>query len=262
MRKYLTIFNHLIRYNIARETEFRGNFLFLTFTAALWVVFYVVVIEVYFRFTDQIVGWSKGEVFVLYGLFRIIKGIFDVFLRPNVNYLPEAIQFGTLDYLLTRPINPLFLLSVSRHKVSEVSSPLVGILILGYALSSYMIFLPSVAYIGLIIDIALGVIIFYCLILAFAVLAFFLTRLTAISSIYDVISNTLRFPADTLSRGSAVAELLVFPLALAVTWPAKLFLGKIELSYIGVYALLTFLLFALVYRFWLFALKRYTSASS
>lgn len=262
MKKYLTIFSHLIRYNIARETEFRGNFLFLALTAALWVVFYVVVIEVYFRFTDQIVGWSKHEIFVLYGLFRIIKGIFDVFLRPNVNYLPEAIEFGTLDYLLTRPVNPLFLLSVSRHKVSEVSSPLVGVFILGYALSIYGVSLPPVAYLGLVVYIALGVAVFYCLILAFAILSFFLTRLTAISSIYDVISNALRFPTDALSRRSAAAELLVFPLALAVTWPTKLFLGKIEVWYVGVYILLTLLLFSLVYRFWLIALKNYTSASS
>ena len=45
-----------------------------------WIILQLWVIEQYFQFTDQVAGWTKGEVFLLIGIYRITKGVFDITL--------------------------------------------------------------------------------------------------------------------------------------------------------------------------------------
>ncbi len=259
--KYLKLFLLFIRYNLIREMEFRANFLLLMAVDILWVSFQLLLIELYFQFTDSIFGWTKPQVFVLMGLFRIVKGIIDVFFRPNINQLPIAVNRGELDYILTKPQDSMFLVSVKRHAYTEFSTIVLGAAILIYGLSLAAAFDPAKIAL-LLFFLPFGVIMFYSLLFCFASLSLFVHRLEATYQYYDILSNLFRFPTDFLGMQIRQLNLILFPLAIVATVPAKFILGKSGWNSILVMALISLTVLALTRRFWNFSLKRYSSASS
>src|SRR3990167_2173024 len=254
--KYLKLFLLFIRYNLVRDMEFRGNFLLLMAVDILWVSFQLLLIEMYFQFTGSIFGWTKPQVFVLMGLFRIVKGIIDVFFRPNINQLPIAVNRGELDFILIKPQDSMFLASVKRHAYTEFSSIVLGVAILAYGLSLETAFYPEKIAL-LLLFLPFGVIMFYCLLFCFASLSLFIHRLSATYQYYDILSNLFRFPTDFLGMQIRQLNLILFPLAIVATVPAKFILGKSGWSSVFVMALTSSIALALTRRFWFFALRRY-----
>jgi ABC-2 type transport system permease protein len=208
-------------------------------------------IETYFRFTASIGGWSRAEAFVLSGMFRLVEGVFQIFLHTNLMSLSDIIRTGELDMYLTKPVNSLFLLSVSRQQWYELSTFIMGVLIVGYFLPQ-----PSVALWFAIIGLSfLGLIYLSSLILMFSTLAFYMNRVSAISSIWEAISKVSRFPLDIFGRAAA-------PLLLIVTVPSRIILGKTGVFDVIIQILGSVIIFISAYFFWQHSLKRYSSASS
>lgn len=241
--------------------EFRGSFYMFVITNSLWVGLQLIVIEVYFQYTEEILGWTKYQVLFLIGMFRIVKGIFDVFLRTNLLMLHEHVNRGDLDYALIKPLNSLFLISTRHHRFSELASITIGILIIGYAVSGNVEI--TILTLALILGgIILGVIAFYSIMLLFATLSIFMTRLSAIRSYYDILSNTVRFPTDILGVHHRLFGIFILPLAAVVTMPSAVVLGKSPATYLIIEIIVSSGLFILAYGFWHYALRHYSSASS
>lgn len=259
--KYLKVFFILVRYNLVREMEFRGSFFLLMVVDTLWVAFQVLLVELYFQFTPAIFDWNKSEVFVLMGLFRVVKGILDVFLRPNIHQLPLAVNRGELDYLLTKPINSFFLVSSKRHAYTEASTIIWGTVMLIYGLLSSGAFNWADIF-WILFTIPFGILMFYSLLFSFATLSLLFHRLQATYNYYDILSNLFRFPTDFLGFQIRELNLILLPLAAVVTIPAKFIIGKSSIDIVLIGIVISLVAFLLTYRFWFFALRRYSSASS
>lgn len=191
-----------------------------------------------------------------------VKGIFDVYFRPNLFALSQAISRGELDYIITKPVNTLFFVSLKRYQFNQAGTALMGVGILVYAFQiSPFSFGPSIFF-QLVLMIIFGLVVFYSSVMAFSTLSIYVTRLSAISAYYDVLSNLLRYPTDALGYHTGLISGLLLPLTVVATLPAKLVLGKVPESQILTEAFLSGFIFALAYLFWSISLRRYSSASS
>lgn len=249
--RYLKVIILFMKLNISQELEYRTNFIIRLLTQFFFVVVQIVLIETYFRFTNSIGSWSRQEVFVLAGIFRIVEGIFHILFQTNILYLSETVRHGELDLLLTRPINTLFLSSVSKQQWYELSTLISGIFFLVYFLPHQSIGL----WVMVILFSILGLICLYSIMLPIATLSFYMSRMTSISSIWDTISKISRFPLDIFGRAVA-------PLLLISTIPSRIILGKSGWLDIVIQICSSVILFGLAYLFWRYSLKRYSSASS
>lgn len=261
MIRYFIIFIHLIKNNLIRELEFRANFILQIVMQSGWGILQIVLIEIMFQFTNSIVGWEKYEIFFLIGLFRATKGIFDVFIYANILHLPEKVNSGELDYNLTRPINSLFVTSLRRHQLDQIGTILVGITIVFYSIMKGHLSLQF-GIIGVVLLSFCGVMSFYCLMLMFSTLSFYLSRLRALSSFYDVLSNVLRVPTDIFLFGNKYFDSTILLVSIVITLPTKILLGKIGMVGWGIQLAGTVILFIIAYKFWNYSLKHYSSASS
>lgn len=251
-----------MRYNVVRELEFRAHFLLWILIDIMWVMLQVIVIDIYFTFTDNIAGWTRAEVLALMGIFRIIKGFFDVFVRPNLFAFPDIIGRGELDYTLTKPVSSLFMVSLKRHQFNQSATIFMGVGILVYSFVISPVSFGVWDFLQLLLLVVLGLISFYAIFLAFSTLSIYLTRLSAVSAFYDVVSNVMRYPTDALGYHAGFATTLLFPLAAVATLPAQLVLGKVSELQLVIEIALSVGAFSLAYRFWKFSLRHYSSASS
>jgi len=257
MTRYIKLFFSFLKYNLVQEMEFRQNFYIRLITQIFYVALQLIVVNTFFQYTNALGNWTKMEVFVLIGIFRLIEGAFHMFIQSNLLGLPELINRGELDLLLYKPINPLFFVSLKDHQLYEVSTFFSGFLILWY---TQLIHGPN--WINVISLAFFGFIVLYNIMLFFSTLAFYIPRLSALSSIWDVLSKTSRFPLDIFTKSSRAVFYMVIPLFLVATLPSQIVLGKISPAYFIIQLIGTAFVSAIVYRFWLFSLRHYSSASS
>ncbi len=262
MQRYLNIFLHYLKNNLIRELEFRENFIILLIVDTFWVAFQLFLIETFFGYTDSLLGWKKYELFFLVGFFRIVKGMMDVFIRPNLIRFPNIILTGGLDIYLTKPINSMFQVSVRYHQFSDIGSFVGGVAAIIYTLVRFHLALDPIQILMFLTLSLFSVTVFYCLFFLFTTMAIYMPRLTALKPYYDLISSTMRYPGEIFTRGSRVGELLLFPFLLIATYPVKIILSKISPTLIPLEVIATVILFIITYAFWNYSLKRYSSASS
>lgn len=262
MKRYLSIIVKLFSFNVMREMEFRGNFILLITIQSIWTILQLLLIEILFQNTNNLIGWTKIEIIALVGLYRITKGLFDIFLFANVLYLPESINRGRLDSHLTKPINSLFLTSFHHHFPENIGPIITGISVFIYAITAAKVPIGILFFVNLITGIIFGLLAFYSLLFGLALSAFYTERLTALSSFYDMFNNALRNPLDVYTRKNIAIDLLVFPLAIIVTLPTKILFNKVPPAYLFIEIFGAVLMFTFVYQLWHFALRHYSSASS
>lgn len=262
MRRYLKLFFTFISNNLVRSMEYRSDFLISMILNIFWVLLHIWVILTIFQYTNNIFGWTKNETIVLYGIVRITKGFFDMFIRKNIFSFPESISAGDLDYTLTKPVNTLFLTSFRFHAFAEISTLISGFFILAYSLIvvnfEWNIFTISI----LLISCTVSLLAYYSLLMFFVTFSFFTTRFSAIGELHDLVSQTMRYPSDIFSKSNLTAEILILPISMIATYPASVILGKTNSFGLLIEILIASIMFALMYSFWNFALRRYSSASS
>jgi ABC-type uncharacterized transport system permease subunit len=149
------------------------------------------------------------------------------------------------------------MISLKRTQFYEITTLLSGVIIIFVSHQ-----LNGIGWILLPPLVLFGFIALYSLILIFACISFHTSRLTALSSFWDVVSKTLRFPLNVFTNGSRLAEMLIVPFAVVVTIPAQLLIHKQPTTAYLSQMLICPVLFLLANYIWTTSLRRYSSASS
>ncbi len=260
--KYLKLFLAIVNNNLVAVLEYRVRFLLSLITAIFWFVFQLVVIEIFFQYTNNLFGWNRAELFLFTGFFRVIKSVFDIFVSANLFEFSEEINQGMFDFVLARPVNSLFLISIRRHKYEDIPGVIIGIVIIFYSLIILNFPINIMTIVEIIGVILTGFLAYYSLFLFISTLAIFMTRVSAISEINNVFANALRYPTTVVSRNNLLADILILPMAVTLTYPIMIFLRRGNAFIFVLEMVILGLLVFGVLRFWRFALKYYSSASS
>jgi ABC-2 type transport system permease protein len=206
--------------------------------------------------------WTYPEVLIVVGLFTFFNGVMEALLRPNIGAIIEQIRDGTFDFVLTKPINGQFIASLRNLVIWRLVDVVIGLGLIIYALRLLGIS-PALDRIAIFtIMLASAIFIVYSLWLAMSSLAFWFVRIDNVTELFYAFYEAGRYPV-TIYRG-VVRVLLTFivPIAFVTTFPASALLGRLDsnTAWIGVILAIVFLIASS--RFWSFAVRHYSSASS
>src|SRR5947208_11491003 len=82
--------------------------------------------------TTEIHGWTRNHMYVLVGVFRMVAGGIRMSIVPNMRKLLEDIREGTLDFVLLKPVNAQYLVSIREFVVWRATDVLLGLAIALY----------------------------------------------------------------------------------------------------------------------------------
>lgn len=262
MVKYSKAFSQFFRTCLAEEFEYRWNFVANVFTTLFQLALAVIVVNLYFYRTEQIGGWNYNEILVLLGIFTALEGFIAFFLQPNMSRLVEHIRKGTLDYVLTKPIDAQFYMSFRHLVIWRLFDVGLGFVLVGYAVHRMNVAISLEQWLMFAVVFIASLIVVYALWFAMMLLSFWTVRIDDLSFLLSSFFETARFPI-TVYRGILRMILTyVLPIALITTFPASAILGKLPLSSVIISLMIACGFFGLTRWFWLKALKNYTSASS
>lgn len=261
MQRYWTVYKGFVRSSLARELEFRANFIAKILQNVMWVVFFYFIIEIIFLNTDSIAGWDRPQALALAAVAMVV-GSANFLFCFSLHDIPEQIRRGTLDFVITKPIDSQFWVSTRRFNFNEVGSLTAALALLTYAVLNSRQPVPLDRALAFLVLLVVALVLYYCLSLAMMTLAVYFVRIDNLWVLANTALEVSRFPIDIYA--SPIRRILTFgvPMAFLASVPVMVLLKEAPLWYaaLGV----AFASAALVASrwFWKFSLTRYTSASS
>lgn len=248
--------------SIIREMEFRANFLLGLLRQVGWSCAYIFMISIIFRNTHSLAGWNQAEVLTIFALSRILEGLINIFYSHNIMQFPGLVQNGMFDYILTKPLPAQLHMAFRRIDIDLIGNVVMGSGILAYAFSLRET-ATTLSDWGLFIFLAaLGLTVFYALLIVVSSLVFWLERLEALYAFNNLFTEPLPMPFDIFPRRIRFGITYILPLAFVVFVPAQALTGRLALWQIPIAIGLTVVFLILANMVWQAGLRRYTSASS
>ncbi|GIW99607.1 MAG: ABC transporter permease [Pirellulaceae bacterium] len=278
---YVQVFLTFARNSLVRDMMFRTNFIIEAISSLSWALMNVGFYWIVFEHTPSIgadTGWGKYEFFIFMATTWIINSIVQAFFMPNSEEFSEMIRTGGLDFVLLKPIDTQFLVSLRKVHWSSLSNFLLGMGLLVLSINELQDrptapwkLTPSI--VGLYaVYCACGVAILYSLMTCLASTSVWLGRNQTLYDFWFYITNFSRYPMEIYRRGWGIVLWVVFtfivPVLLVVNVPARILAQPLADNTSWRWPLAMFTIFAAIISVlisrWVFqrSLLAYRSASS
>jgi ABC-2 type transport system permease protein len=260
--RYVRLLSTFYKNAFLAELEYRANFVVNVLMSGFWLFWSVVGLQVYFGHTERIGGWSYDEALIIVGMFHLANGYMQAFLQPNISEIGSHIRNGTMDFILTKPVNSQFLASMRTVVFWRLVDVALGFGIVAFALWRLELSLTPRSAALFVLMLGAAAVILYALWLMLVTTAFWLVRIDNISELIYAFYEAGRYPVSVY-RGALQAFLtFIVPIAFITTVPAAALVNRLDASLAGYGVALAVVLLLLSARFWNFALRFYASASS
>jgi len=270
---YLRVFYTFGRNSLIRDMTFRTNFIIQCVSSLGWTLMNLGFYTLIFKLTPMIgegTGWGKYEFFVFLATTYFVNSLVQTFFMPNAEEFSELIRTGGLDFVLLKPIDTQFIVSLRRVAWSQLTNFVFGLLLLAYALSN-LAYRPGLVEVLLYpMYVVCGVLIMYSLMLSLSASSVWLGRNQTLYNFWFYITNFSRYPLE-IYRGNLLGESLqltftyMIPVLVVINVPARLLAKPLQPGEgrLAIFALLATVVSLIVSR-WIFrrSLLSYRSASS
>ena len=209
--------------------------------------------------SQNLAGYNVKQTIFFFLTFNVVDVVSQFLYREVYRFRPLLIS-GDFDLVLTKPMNSLFRVLMGGADIIDLFTipPLmVAVYYIGYALNPSAV--EVIYYILLLIN---GLFIATAFHIAVISMGIITLEIDHSIIIYRDVTNLGRFPMDIYKQPLKGFLTYLVPVSIMITLPAKALMGFISpIGVISSFFIGTIALFLSI-RFWNFALKRYTSASS
>lgn len=226
MKKYFQVIKIYFRYSVMLEMEYKFNFFFGGIFELLWLIMYVVLINVIFLGTTDIAGWEKYEVLMLTFQGGLIDSLVTLTVVPGLSQIPEYINSGKLDFVLLKPINTRFHLSLRNFSLDQIKNVLINVIGIIYCIQKLQMTISIGGICKHFLLTICSIIIIYNIMFMLMSLAFWVIKM-------DVVMN---FCAELITIGNKpytiypkiLQQILTYglPIIIAFNFPVLSILGK------------------------------------
>ncbi|MDA0245078.1 MAG: ABC-2 family transporter protein [Chloroflexi bacterium] len=260
--KHLRLLGTFYKAAVLTALEYRANFVVSLGLSLISVGWSVAAAAVFYQHTDSIGDWEFEQLLIVLGLFVTFLGLVDALLYPNVKEIIEHIRTGTMDFILLKPLNSQFHVSLRVINIWKLTDVLLGVGLTLYAIS-LLETAPSAGQIALFFALCLcACLILYALVMFLVTSAFWFVDLDNVMELLFTFFEAGRFPVNIFPPWLRITLTFVVPVAFITTVPASAVIGRVDGWLVLYAAVVTAVLFAGCIAFWRYAVRHYSSASS
>ncbi|WP_168207594.1 ABC transporter permease [Microlunatus elymi] len=252
----------IVRQALGREVQFRAQAWTTLAVGVLEVAVAIVPALLIFGRTDQVHGWSIGEVLMVTGAAQLLNAFLAAVITPNQSKMTDYIRNGDLDLILIRPAPAQLFAAFRWFEPAALLGALSGlaVLIVGWLQAGLH---PSPA--GVLF--ALGWFVLGCAAVALiwvnlGYLAFWLTSAGQLQEFLATLLTAGRYPLAFYPAAVRTIFLSLVPIGLATTIPVDALRGRNSLPELIIAVLLLGVLAMITRLHWLAGLRSYSGASS
>jgi len=262
IKKYLKIIKIYFIGSLMKQMEYKFNFLFGGVFELVWLLMYLVFINIIFINTGTIGGWNRYEIMLLTFQGGLTDAVFTFAIVPGLGMLPSLINTGNLDFYLLKPVNNRFILSTHDYDFPQIKNILFNILGIIFCIYKLNLSLSMKRILGYIILSVLGFIIIYCIMLILMSLGFWLLRLDVVMSIGSQLITIGNKPFSIYPNLIQKILIYILPILIAFNFPVLHLMDSLSIFQYILAFFITLLWWGLAEIILRRGIKRYVSASS
>ncbi len=266
MRRAIALILLFAKVSIQNFTAYRFDLVVRMLVAMMHLGAELFAVWTIFSNTQTLRGWQWQHMLVLVGVYRIIAGGIRISIVPNMRRLLDDIRNGTLDFLLLRPVNAQFLMSIREFVAWRIIDVVLGSAAVVFGCVKLVGHVPVVQTLVFTLMLAAGFAIVYSVWLALATLCFWFIRIQNIEMVFWNVFEAGRFPIVIYRPWVRWVLTFIVPLAFITTFPAGSLLDDPASGVPAaapVYAvLIAVVMMAVSSRFWQYGLRHYSGASA
>jgi len=262
LRKYLKVYKKFLHTSLASEFEYKTNILIDLITAIFSLIGSIFLLSIFFQNNGNIGGWNFEQALIIQAIYTILNGITNTWFNPNLTEIVKHIREGTLDFVLLKPIDSQFFISLKKINPSGFLEIMLGFFLLFFCIRINQINL-NLSFLTLsLITISCSICILYSLWFFISTTTIWFVKTWNAIEVLRSFLYIGRFPLNSFSFSLRVFFCIFIPIAFITTIPSEVFLGLSQLWKIFLEVIVASVFLITSRKFWFFALKFYSSASS
>jgi ABC-2 type transport system permease protein len=260
--RYLRLVASFVAVSAQQELAYPANFLTGLLNTLINVVTGWLGLAIVFGQVESIHGWSYASALAVLGVYLVVGAVRDLVISPSLDRmagLDGDLWKGTLDFVLLRPVNTQFLVSLREWRLLSVFDMLLGFAVIGVA--GARIELTAGQFTGFVVALLAGLLTLYAVFLLFTSLMFWSPGFL-FTWVFNGIFQMARYPVGIYPGFLRLVLTWVIPIGIMTTVPALAFTGEAPGWLLAAVVLFAVAVFAVASHIFRLALRRYASASS
>ena len=262
LKKYFKIYYLFLYTSLASELEYKTNIIVDFITAILSLIGSIFLLTIFFQNTDKIGGWEFEQALIIQGIYTVLNGITNTWFNPNLTEIVKHIREGTLDFVLLKPIDSQFFISLKKISPSGFLEIMMGVALLVYCVAINKININLGFLILSLSTLLCSIVILYSLWFLITTTTIWFVKTWNATEVLRSFLYIGRFPLNSFSFSLRIFFSIFIPIAFITAIPSEVFLGLAQSWKIFLELVVSGIFLIVSRRFWLYALKFYTSASS
>ncbi|RPG02958.1 MAG: ABC transporter permease [Prochlorococcus sp. TMED223] len=262
MGRYLLSLKRFWGTALAGQLEYQVNMLIDLVAMVGSLAGSIFVLSVFFGQGRELGGWSWEAALVVQGIYTFLDGVSSTWLRPNLGAIVTHVREGTLDFVLLKPIDSQFWVSLRIMAPAGLPEMGLGLVLIVWAASRAGASFSLGTVLVAVLMLCVGGVILYALWFVIAATSIWFVKTWNATEVLRAVLASGRFPVSAYPPTLRLVFTLVLPVAFLTTVPAEVILGRAAMPMLALGMFLAVIFFVGSRAFWLFALRYYTSASS
>ena len=250
------------RLGAMNELAYRVNFITQFFQAFLSLGLALGGLAIVFNQTDTLAGWYPAELTALVGIYVLVGGLISLVIQPSMQRFMEDIRLGTLDFMILKPEDAQFLISVRQIEIWKLIDVGLGCAVLTVALLQLGTQIGPLQAAAFGVALLAGATIVYSFWLILATSAFWFVKTENILVIFQAMYQAGRWPVTIYPPWLQGILTFLVPISFAVTVPAQALTGRLTTQTLLLAVAVAVALFLISRWFWRFGIKFYAGASA
>jgi ABC-2 type transport system permease protein len=262
MGRYLLSLRRFWGTSLASQLEYQLNALIELVAMAANLVGSVLVLWLFYRQGVALGGWSWNAALVVLGAYTCLNGFTSTVLQPNLSRIVTHVQEGTLDFVLLKPIDSQFWLSLRSFSPAGLPEVALGLGLMGWAARADQGGLQPQQVLATVVVMLAAATTLYALWFVIATTAIWFVKTWNATEVLRAALSAGRYPVSAFPATVRLLFTVVLPVAFLTTVPAETLLGRGSANWILASLAVAGAALVISRAFWQLALRYYTSASS
>ena len=262
MTRYFRLLGLFAGTELQYSLAYRMNLFFEIVSMVVVAGTSVAAVLILFTYTQQMNGWTLGQMVVLLGVYYVVQGAEEFVMQPSFERFMEHVREGTLDFILLKPVSSQFMVSFRHFQTVQALQVLMGFVIAAVGVVNLAGSITFASALAFALTLACGFVLIYALLLVLSTLAFWFVRVDNLLAIFWAFIDAGRFPVDIYPGWLRITMSTVIPVGIAVTVPAKAIAGLVDPLTLASVVVAAVVAFTVSRLFWRRGLRAYTGASA
>ena len=181
---------------------------------------------------------------------------------PNIGRIVQHIRKGTLDLILTKPVDSQFYISFRHIVFWPITDVLLGLGLVWYGGHLMGLAFSFSNLLWFLLMFLAALVTLYAIWMLLMTMSFWFVKVENLTFLFSSLFETARFPVNVYKGLLRIFLTYIFPVAVLTTFPAAAFTDRLQGQDALVSIIVAAVLVTAARLFWKKALRHYSSASS